>query len=101
MTIKVLKMSADNIMSKYILNFVGVGESTVDVDLIEKDFNGSFLISTWINRNTNETEYKLRTSDIKTRISKSQSMEIVDKLHLQWTQDATFNSGGVYRLKTG
>lgn len=89
-------------MSKYITEFKETGNSTVNVDLICKDWNERFLISTWINDDEEKYTFivngKRKNARLcKTQISKEQAIEIADKLNLVHVKDSTFRSGGTYR----
>lgn len=90
-------------MSKYITEFQQTGVSTVNVDLICKDWNERFVISTWINDKEEMYTFIIhgkRKSTLlcKTQISKEQAMEIISKLALIHVKDNTFRSGGAYGI---
>lgn len=88
-------------MSKYIIDFEQIGESTVNVDLICKDWNERFVIRTWINDNEERYTFIIKgkrknTTLCKTQISKKQAMEVVDKLDLIHVKDGISKSRGNY-----
>jgi hypothetical protein len=91
-------------MSKYITEFKQTGISIVNVDLICKDWNDRFTISTWINDKEEKYTFvvngkRKNTRLCKTQISKEQANEIVSKLALIHVKDNTFRSGGAYHSK--
>lgn len=91
-------------MSKYITAFQQTGISTVNVDLICKDWNDRFTISTWINDKEEKYTFivngkRKNTSHCKTQISKEQANEIVLKLSLIHVKDMSFKSAGAYHSK--
>lgn len=91
-------------MSKYITKFEQTGISTVNVDLICKDWNERFAISTWINDEEEKYTFvvngkRKNTRLCKAQISKEQANEIVSKLKLIHVKDTTFRSGGAYHSK--
>lgn len=91
-------------MSKYITEFQKTGISTVNVDLICKDWNEKFTISTWINDKEEKYTFvvngkRKNTRLCKTQISKEQANEIITKLSLIHVKDNTFRSGGAYHSK--
>jgi hypothetical protein len=92
-------------MSKYITDFQQTGNSTIDVDLICKDWNDRFVINTW--NNDKEEKYtfvihgkRKNTNLCKTQISKEQANEIISKLTLVHVKSAIFKSGGAYHSKS-
>ncbi len=91
-------------MSKYITEFQPTGNSNINIDLVCKDWNDRFSISTWIN---DEEKYtfiingkRKNTRLCKTQISKEQVFAVVDKLKLVHVKDTTFRSGGSYHTKS-
>lgn len=88
-------------MSKYIKEFQQTGNSTVNVDLICKEWNDRFTISTWINDKEEKYTFvvngkRKNTRLCKTQISKEQATEIVSKLALIHVKDNVFTSAGAY-----
>src|SRR6478735_10228090 len=85
---------------KYITNFEQIGCSTVDVNLICKDWNKNFSISTWINEDVVKYTLIIKKSKniitCKTTISKEQADEIIYRLGLAHVKSSTFKSGGTY-----
>lgn len=72
-------------MSKYITEFQQTGNSTVNVDLICKDWNDRFTISTWINDKEEKYTFvvngkRKNTRLCKIQISKEQVNEIITEL---------------------
>lgn len=91
-------------MSKYITEFQQTGNSTVNVDLICKNWNDRFTISTWINDKEEKYTFvvnskRKNTRICKTQISKDQANEIVSKLALIHVKNTTFRNGGAYYSK--
>lgn len=90
-------------MSKYLIDFQETGVSTLNVDLVCKDWNDKFSISTWIN-DKDETYTlnvtKRKKSFLKTQISKETANEIISKLGLISLKSPFFNSGGSYHSET-
>ena len=92
-------------MSKYIKEFKEIGESVVNVDLICKDWNDRFFISTWINDREETYRFivqgKRRYNTIcKTTISKDQALIIANRLSLIHVKDPMFRSAGVFYSKS-
>lgn len=92
-------------MSKYITEFQQTGVSTVNVDLICKDWNERFVISTWINDIEEMYTFIIhgkRKSTLlcKTQISKEQAMEIISKLALIHVKNTIFKNNKTYHSKT-
>lgn len=94
-----------NKMSKYITEFQQTGNSTVNVELICKDWNDErFTISTWINDNDEKYTFvvngkRKNTRLCKTQISKDQAIEIISKLDLIHVKSNIFRRGGAYHSK--
>ena len=91
-------------MSKYISEFQQTGNSTVNVDLICKDWNDRFSICTWINDNEEKYTFvvngkRKNTTLCKTQISKEQAMYIVSKLNLIHVKASIPRSAGAYHSK--
>ena len=91
-------------MSKYITEFNQTGNSTIKVDLVCKDWNEKFFISTWINNNEEEYTFiingkRKNTRVLKTIISKEQALEIISKLNLIHVKSSIFKNAGIYYTK--
>lgn len=93
-------------MSKYIKDFKQTGNCTINVDLVCKDWNDSFSISTWINLD-DEEKYtfiikgkRKNTTLCKTQISKEQAFAVADRLKLIHVKDTTFRSAGAFHSES-
>lgn len=92
-------------MSKYITYFQQTGNSTINVDLVCKDWNDRFSICTWINDNEEKYTFivngkRKNTRLCKTQISKEQAFAVVDRLKLIHVKDITFRSAGAFHSET-
>jgi hypothetical protein len=92
-------------MSKYIKDFQQIGNSTINVDLVCKDWNDRFSIHTWINDNEEKYTFfvngkRKNTKFCKAQISKEQAIEIAEKLKLIHVKDTLFNSSGAYHSES-
>jgi hypothetical protein len=92
-------------MSKYIKNFQQTGNSTLNVDLVCKDWNDRFSIYTWINDDEEKYTFivngkRKNTRLCKTEISKEQALLVVNKLNLIHKKDHTFRSAGSYHTES-
>jgi hypothetical protein len=92
-------------MSKYIKEFQQTGNSTINVDLVCKDWNERFSICTWINDNEEKYTFvvngkRKNTRLCKTQISKEQTIEVAEKLKLIHVKDTTFISAGSYHSES-
>lgn len=92
-------------MSKYITAFQQTGDSTINVDLVCKDWNDRFSICTWINGDEERYTFivngkRKNTSLCKTQISKEQAFSVVDRLNLIHVKDSTFRSAGAFHGKS-
>jgi len=88
-------------MSKYITDFQQTGISTINVDLVCKDWNDRFSICTWINDNEEQYTFvvngkRKNTMLCKTKISKQQALIVANKLNLIHRKDHTFRSAGSF-----
>lgn len=91
-------------MSKYITKFKQTGNSTVNVDLICKDWNDRYTISTWINDKEEKYTFvvngkRKNTRLCKTQISKEQATEIISKLNLIHVKAGIPRSAGAYHSR--
>ena len=92
-------------MSKYIKDFQQTGNSTINVDLVCKDWNDRFSICTWINDNEEKYTFvvnskRKNTRLCKTQISKEQAFAIADRLKLIHVKDTTFRSAGAFHSES-
>lgn len=92
-------------MSKYITEFNQTGITSININLVCKDWNDKFVICTWINDNEEKYTFvvngkRKNTRLCKTQISKEQTFEIVDRLNLIHVKDTTFRSAGAYRSES-
>ena len=92
-------------MSKYITDFQKTGISTINVDLVCKDWNDRFLISTWVNNDEEKYTFIVngkRKNKVlcKTQISKEQAFVIINRLKLIHVEDSLFRSGGSFRSES-
>ena len=92
-------------MSKYIKDFKQTGISTLNVDLVCKDWNDRFSICTWINDDEEKYTFvvngkRKNTRLCKTEISKEQALFIANKLSLIHRKDHTFRSAGSYHTES-
>jgi hypothetical protein len=92
-------------MSKYIIDFQQTGNSTINVDLVCKDWNDRFSICTWINDNEEKYTFivngkRKNTRLCKTQISKEQAFAVADKLKLIHVKDTTFRSAGTFHSES-
>lgn len=92
-------------MSKYIKDFQQTGSSTINIDLICKDWNDRFSICTWINEDEEKYTFvvngnRKNTRLCKTLISKEQALEVVDRLNLIHVKDTTFRSAGAFHSES-
>ena len=88
-------------MSKYITDFQQTGNSTINVDLVCKEWNDRFLICTWINDDEEKYTFvvngkRKNTMLCKTQISKEQAFAVADRLKLIHVKDTTFRSAGAF-----
>jgi len=88
-------------MSKYITDFQQTGNSTINVDLVCKDWNDRFSICTWINDDEEKYTFivngkRKNTRLCKTQISKEQAFAVADRLKLIHVKDSTFRSAGAF-----
>lgn len=91
-------------MSKYITDFQQTGNSTINVDLVCKDWNERFSICTWINDNEEEYTFIINGKRkglrlCKTQISKEQAMQIIDRINLAHVKAGIPRSAGSYHTK--
>jgi len=92
-------------MSKYISEFQQSGISTLDMNLVLKNWNDMFFISTWKNEDGEKYTFVIKgkrknTILCKTQISKEQTNEIVLKMKLIHVKDSSFISAGCYYTKS-
>lgn len=92
-------------MRKYITDFQQTGNSTINVDLVCKDWNDRFSICTWINGNEEQYTFvvngkRKNTVFWKTKISKEQAFAIADRLKLIHVKDSTFRSAGAFHTES-
>ena len=80
---------------RYIKQFKPVGECTVEVDAIVRDWNDDFIITTWSEKSGIAYKFAIKNK-LKISIPESQALEIVDKLGLRHKVSEIFNSGGSY-----
>lgn len=91
-------------MSKYVTEFNQQGKSLLNIDLVCKNWNKTFVIYTWINNIEEKYTFVINgkrknTVLIQTEISKEQANDIVSRLNLHHVKDSLFNSAGAYRSK--
>jgi hypothetical protein len=92
-------------MSKYITDFQQTGISTINVDLVCKDWNDRFSICTWINDDEEKYTFivngkRKNTRLCKTQISKEQAFAVADRLKLIHVKDTTFRSAGAFHSES-
>lgn len=92
-------------MKKYITEFTISGPSVVNIDLICKDWNDRFLISTWIGNNGTEYTFIINGKAknrilYKTKISEYQSLVIANRLSLIHVKSTIFKSAGIFRTES-
>ena len=92
-------------MSKYITDFQQTGNSTINVDLVCKDWNDRFSICTWINDDEEKYTFivngkRKNTRLFKTQISKEQAFAVADRLKLIHVKDTTFRSAGSFHSES-
>lgn len=92
-------------MSKYITDFQQTGNSTINVDLVCKDWNDRFSIFTWINDNEEKYTFivngkRKNTRLCKTQISKEQAFAVADRLKLIHVKDTIFRSAGAFHSES-
>ena len=92
-------------MSKYITEFKQTGNSTINVDLVCKDWNDRFSICTWINDDEEKYTFivngkRKNTRLCKTQISKEQAFAVSDKLKLIHVKDTTFRRAGAFHSES-
>lgn len=92
-------------MSKYITDFQQTGNSTINVDLVCKDWNDRFSICTWINDDEEKYTFivngkRKNTRLCKTQISKEQAFAVADRLKLIHVKDTTFKSAGSFHSES-
>jgi len=92
-------------MSKYITDFQQTGTSTINVDLVCKDWNDRFSICTWINDNEEQYTFvvngkRKNTMLCKTKISKEQALIVANRLNLIHRKDHTFRSAGSFHTES-
>lgn len=92
-------------MSKYITDFQQTGNSTINVDLVCKDWNDRFSICTWVNDNEEKYTFvvngkRKNTRLCKTQISKEQAFAVVDRLTLIHVKDSIFRSAGAFHMES-
>lgn len=92
-------------MSKYIKEFKEIGESVVNIDLICKDWNDRFFISTWINDDEEKYMFlvngkRKNTRLCKTVISRGQALTIANRLCLIHVKSPLVNSGGSFHTQS-
>lgn len=92
-------------MSKYITDFQQTDNSTINVDLVCKDWNDRFSICTWINDNEEKYTFivnakRKNTRLCKTQISKEQAFAVADKLKLIHVKATTFRSAGSFHSES-
>lgn len=92
-------------MSKYITDFKQTGNSTINVDLVCKDWNDRFSIWTWINDDEEKYTFivngkRKNTRLCKTQISKEQTFAVVDRLKLIHVKDTTIRSAGAFHSES-
>lgn len=92
-------------MSKYITDFQQTGNSTINVDLVCKDWNDRFSICTWINDDEEKYTFivngkRKNTRLCKTQISKEQAFAVADRLKLIHVKDTTFRSAGSFHSES-
>lgn len=90
--------------NKYITNFQQVGCSTINVDLVCKDWNDNFSISVWIDDNIEKYTFIINNkrnskNNIKTLITKEQTLEVVNRLNLVYVKSTIFKRGATYLSK--
>jgi len=91
-------------MSKYITEFQETGNSTVNIELICKDWKDRFSICTWINDNEEKYTFvvngkRKNTRLCKTKISKEQATMIIHRLNLVHVKAGIPRSAGAYHSK--
>jgi hypothetical protein len=92
-------------MENLIQEFNQIGDSILNIEEVIKNWNNSFSISGWVNEN--EEKYRLivhsdisqEQPDIKTKISKEQAFELINKLNLIKASSSTFRSGCSWHKK--
>lgn len=92
-------------MSKYITDFQQTGNSTINVDLVCKDWNDRFSICTWINDDEEKYTFivngkRKNTRLCKTQISKEQAFAVADRFKLIHVKDTTFRSAGSFHSES-
>lgn len=92
-------------MSKYITEFNLIGNSIINVDLVCKDWNDRFFISSWINDNEEKYTFiangKRKNHQLcKTQISKEQAFQVANKLNLIHVKNTTFRSAGSFHTQS-
>lgn len=89
-------------MKKYITEFQKTGNSTINVELVCKDWDcNRFSIATYAGDNEDEYTFIIkarRRSSLfrRSRIPKEQALAVVNNLGLVHVKDAVFNSGGCF-----
>ena len=92
-------------MSKYITDFHQTVKSTINVDLVCKNWDDRFSICTWINDDEEKYTFivngkRKNTRLCKTQISKEQAFAVADKLKLIHVKDTTFRSAGSFHSES-
>lgn len=86
--------------NKYLIEFNQTGISTVNVDLIAKDWSDKFVISQYSPPDKKPDIFRIhitkRNNNLKTLISKEQALEIINKCKLVEIKSSMFASGKAF-----
>lgn len=90
---------------RYIKDFQKSGISTLNVDLVCKDWNDRFSICTWINDTDEKYTFVINSKRknmrlCKVQISKEQAFAVADRLRLIHVKDSTFRSAGAFHTES-
>jgi hypothetical protein len=90
-----MSKTLDDIVSDY----QTTGECQVDLDLVVKKWNHTWLISQWQDEYTLCKFVRMGTPSMKinVRISTNQASELIDRLNLDHEQSPVFRSGATWR----
>lgn len=92
-------------MSKYVSDFQKTGISTLNVDLVCKDWDDRFSICTWINDTDEKYTFVINSkrknkSLCKVQISKEQTFAVANRLNLIHVKDSIFRSAGAFHTES-
>lgn len=90
-------------MSKYLKQYHKIGNCTLYLDKIIKDWNNKFSISTHTRAETIHTlvinSRRKGEYELKVKISKEDAEYLINKLDLKHCKSPVFNSGGTYHTQ--